>query len=525
MIHADEESADDNEVKGVLQDVEQLFRQRSFSNPHLIDTIIGKLSQAENKADDSNLNFDVYIFESKVLYWKAKYLLNALDTKSEAGHSCFILGKEKADAAIQVNDGYAEGYYYSALHLGALPPYIEVSGVSDAKNKALQAADDAMKGMDDAINRVTRSIVNGETLDGWGPHREKGRIRSKIPDIFDSLAPWRAAEYDLKKAYDGARNYAGNVVGYVECLRYCGNYNSFMASLILDVMLKKDPNTYNPDRIEETRLEFEKAIQLKADVDHTIAYTSSKKALEDFAEATKLDQEAAIRVANSQTRLDDLNKEQLNWLENQNKQEKVFSTFGLLRSKIEDAAPVLIMKIQAYLASQQDTLQTILEDLQKQLKDSRDPKTRDSLEFDIVVLSDLAVAKQHLGNQEELKKAIDTAVHGSGEERAKALSLFDPLTQICLKWVFQVTPPTSDNIFMEMKKEITDLEAFSAEHLSTIESQIQIAKQDLSAAHDDESIAKILATKIFEASPDEAKFKMDPGLIDIVKKRGGGGHP
>ncbi len=511
IIHADEEPVDDIpedlKVKAVLQEVEKLFEQRSISNPHIIDSILEKLSLVENQAIDPFLNFDVYIFESKTLFWKAKYLLHALNVLngfthlSHEAYACLNLGKAKADAAIKIDCTYAEGHYYSALNLSGLVRYILYS-VSDHESYdlALKAVNEATEKMGEAIDCDTRSSLNGKTLDGWGPYREQALIQLHHPLFGISNANWKTTEA-TKKAYDHARNYAINVIAYAYALEGLGDrYETLMASLILDLMLSKDPKTYNPDRVEETLLEFEEAKKMRAVLGDGIFYETAKDGLKDYATATQLEQEVSIRIANQQTKLNDLHGELLRWLENQSRQEKIFSTFELFRSKIEDAAPVLITKIQAYLASQQDILQTILEDLNHQLRNSRDAKTRDALQFDIVVLSDLASVKKNLGgSQEELKKAIDKAVHGTSEERAKALSYFDPLTQICLKWVFQVTPPTTDNIFNEMKQEIKELELFSTEHLSTLKLQIQIAEQDLNAAHEDEFIARTLVEKIYDA--------------------------
>ena len=510
--HAYEESDADTTVRNLLQEVDQLFKQRSLTNPQLIDTILQKLSRAEDQADDSDLNYDVYIFESKALYWKAKYLLLALDQLhldhlSDAGKQCLTLGKAKADAAIQVNNGYADGYYFSALNLAALVPYIEFSAPpnsvgnadSAALTKAWQAADDATKMMHAAIERLTRSNQNGEEMDGWGPYRELALIQANKP-----YQRWNwdlsTAIWNIKTAYDNARNYASNVLGYANGLVHQGKYERLLAGMILDLMLSKDPTTYNSERIQETLLEFEKAKAFRKDIDDNFYYQSAKEGLQDYATATKLCENVSIRIASSETKLNDLNGEHLSWLETQKQQAKIFSTFDLLRSKIEDSAPALIVKIQAYLASQQDTIQTVLDDLNRQLKETKDSKTRDSCQFDIIVLSDLAAAKRSLGeSQEDLKKVINTAVNGTGNERAKALSYFDPLTQICLKWVCEVTPPTRENIFLELKQETTNLEAFTKEHLSTLESQIRIAQQNLIYAQDDEFIAHSMATKIYNA--------------------------
>lgn len=218
---------------------------------------------------------------------------------------------------------------------------------------------------------------------------------------------------------------------------------------------------------------------------------------------TKCEEEASNRVTASQTKLNDLNGEHLNWVNVIQQQKKIFSTLELLRTKIENAAPELILKIQAYLASQQDNLAAVLDKLNCQLNEAKSDDVREALQFDILVLSDLLIAKNNLGGRpEDLKKAIEQAVNGTAEERAKALSYFDPLTQVVLKWVFQTTGFSKDTVFLKFKEAVAELGSFSEQHLSELESAIQLESQALKYAKDDYELAQYIVSKVYQACQD-----------------------
>src|SRR4051812_47018784 len=68
--------ADDEAVQNGLQQAKALFEKRSASNPAPIDEAIQLLSNVEGKADDSDLNYQVFIAESKALYWKGQHSTN-----------------------------------------------------------------------------------------------------------------------------------------------------------------------------------------------------------------------------------------------------------------------------------------------------------------------------------------------------------------------------------------------------------------------------------------------------------------
>jgi hypothetical protein len=522
LVYASEEvPAADQMVKSALDEAELLFKQRSVSNPRFLDMILDKLTAIENKAESSDLNYQVYVLESKILYWKAKYILGLVDLDryrlKREDLAIFSLGKAKAEAAIQCAADYAEAHYYAGTHTANIARI--VSTTRTASEDFLEIKEAAKKRLEEARRLpiyfeedIPDKIGDdnflkkyaGKLFDGWGPYRERAFADLVVDDYFrdHGLYSYPTGLFESKKAYENARNYAENVTIYARTLLHGGRFQRFLAVNILNSMLSQDPHTYNPDRVEETIVEFRNARQIleRHSDESFIHYRTAKEGLKDYAEATKLQEEASNRVVSNQTKLNALNAEYLSSLEILKRQEKVFSTFDLLRSQVEEATPILVAKIQAYLASQQDSLQAVLEDLNRLVRETQDPKVRDALQFEILILSDLAAAKRNIGDTpESLKKMMDLAVHGNGEERAKALSYFDPLTQAIIKWVFQVSLPAKGNIFTELKKEITKLQIFAKEHVSMVKSDIELTTQNLQYAKDDLGIAQHVVKQIYDA--------------------------
>ncbi len=242
----------DAQVQSGLEAAKTLFSQRSAENPKPIEEMLERLSQLEGKADDSDLNFDILIMESRGLYWKGMH------AKSNDDRSAIhALGQAKADEARKINDGYAEGYYYAGIHLAR---WGEAQGVITS----IRRKGELMQYMVDAMNHMTRDDQPGETLDGAGPNRVYGRLYFKLPSVFGGSHS-ESVKY-LSKAVSMAKNLPLNIVYYAETLKSGNASEKALAKQLLDEMLSKNPTTYNPHRIPENMEEFEMARKLRAEL-------------------------------------------------------------------------------------------------------------------------------------------------------------------------------------------------------------------------------------------------------------------
>jgi hypothetical protein len=244
--------ADDASVKQGLNKAHSLYQQRNARNLKSIEDAIDLLQKLEGKATDADINYDVLVLEAQALYWKGVHTPNNPDKISVHGE-----GIAKANAAIKLNGGYAEGYYLSGVHLAR---WAEASGIIASLGKKSEL----LGYMNNTMNHMTRNNEPGETFDGYGANRVLGRIYFKLPSMFGGSRDL-SLKY-LKEAHDRARNVPLNTVYYAETLNSGDATDQALAKKILDELLSHDPKSYNPDRIPETMEEFELARKLRAEI-------------------------------------------------------------------------------------------------------------------------------------------------------------------------------------------------------------------------------------------------------------------
>jgi hypothetical protein len=244
--------ADDSAIENQFRIAQELYGQRSVVDSQSIEKTIETLKAIEGKAEDSDLNYDILILESRALYFKGAH-----ESDNEKKLSVYALGQTKADDAKSINDGYAEAYYFAGINLGR---WAEVKGAL----ASISRKGELIAYMEGALERNTREGASGETIDGYGPNRVYGRLYHKLPGILGGSHA-KSLEY-LKKAYEEAKNLALNVVYYAETLSSGNREEKALARTILDEMLKQDPNHYNETRTPETQEEFEEARKLRTEI-------------------------------------------------------------------------------------------------------------------------------------------------------------------------------------------------------------------------------------------------------------------
>ena len=244
--------AGDAELRQQYDKALGFFQQRSARNLNTIDQALRTLSQIEGKAADSDLNYDIYILESRCLYWKGSHQVNNDDKMFT--HD---LGMQKAEKARTIDDGYAEAYYYAGINLAR---WGEAKGIL----ASLSRKGELESYMQQTLAHRTRDDQSGQVIDGFGPDRVFGRMFFKLPGLFGGSL--EKSLFHLKKATQAAKNLPLNIVYYAESLSSGSYEQKAMARQLLDELLSNSPQTYNPDRVPENVEEFELARKLRNEI-------------------------------------------------------------------------------------------------------------------------------------------------------------------------------------------------------------------------------------------------------------------
>lgn len=243
-------SADDVIAREKLNEAQTLYSQREDLAKN--DLAIQALAVAESQAQDTDLLYDVLLLSSRAVYWKGMHV-----TTDKERLALFEKAYAHAARAKEVNEEYADAYY---LYGVALARWAETKGVMESLSRKKELFDN----MEETLTRDARSGRAGEEIEGFGANRIYGRVYFKLP-VFAGGSRAKALE-NLKKAYEGAPDYAINVNYYAEAL-YDGNADEKkQACSILDELLKKDPATLNPDRVPETKEEFVASRKLRSEM-------------------------------------------------------------------------------------------------------------------------------------------------------------------------------------------------------------------------------------------------------------------
>jgi hypothetical protein len=236
--------ADDNTAKQALDQGKALFAQRSSTNLKSIEDALTVLATAEAQAQDKVLKYDILVLESRALYFKGTH--TAGDANKKTIHAA---GQAKADAAEALTSDYAEAQYFAGINLAR---WGEANGII----ASLTQVPKLKKYMANAMDRSTRDGNDGESVDGFGPHRTLGRMLKKLPGMFGGNHAESVKELD--KAVAGDATLALNVVYLADSLIKDGNDSEkAQGRQLLNDLLAKDPATLNRDRLAETGDEFQ----------------------------------------------------------------------------------------------------------------------------------------------------------------------------------------------------------------------------------------------------------------------------
>lgn len=243
LVYAD---ADEDAANG-LKEAQALYAKRSATDPQPIERAIKTLEKLEGTADDSDINYDILILESRAYYWQGVHAANRQDRLT-----AHLAGQAKADAALKVDDSYAEASYFAAINLARW-------GEAEGMATALVKVKDLLAYMANVKVHPTRDRNPdlGVSVDGYGYFRLLGRLKFMLPP--DNGGSYEEARQLLQIAAAKAPNVPLNLVYYAEALFMGNDKQKADAKDILQKLILVDPATYNPDRVPENIEEIQEA--------------------------------------------------------------------------------------------------------------------------------------------------------------------------------------------------------------------------------------------------------------------------
>ena len=238
--------ADDASAQKAFDDAKVAFASRTAGSLAAVDNAISLLATAEGQVESTELKYDILVLASRALYFKGTHTTGDANKKK-----IHLEGRAKADAAEAVSADFAEAPYFAAINLAR---WGEANGIVSSVSQVPSLK----KYMALAVERVTRTDAEGESVDGYGPYRTLGRMYKKLPGLLGGSTS-ESIKY-LDKAVKGAPTLALNVVYLADTLMKDGNdAQKAEGRRLLTELLAKDPSTFNSDRSVETVEEFASA--------------------------------------------------------------------------------------------------------------------------------------------------------------------------------------------------------------------------------------------------------------------------
>lgn len=247
MLSIGTAKADDKAAQDKLQQATELYKQRTDAAK--VTEALTLLEAAAKEVADDEIKFDILILNVRALYWKGMHTTG--DANKIVIHES---GVKLAGEARTLKPDYAEGFYWSAAHLGR---WAEAKGIIASLSKKQEIMDT----LEAIFELNTKAGDPGETYEGYGADRILGRLYFKLPG-FAGGNPATSLKH-LTTAFTKGPEIALNTVWYAETL---SGTDKTKAKQALDDLLKKDPNTLNLNRIPETNEEFADAKKLRAEL-------------------------------------------------------------------------------------------------------------------------------------------------------------------------------------------------------------------------------------------------------------------
>jgi len=243
--------ADDATARDLFAKAKSLFDKRGEKLQNSIDATT-TLEQAEGQAVSSDLKYDIFVLEARALYWQGCHTDG--DDNKKVIH---LKAKDKADAAVAIDDSYSEGHYYAGINLAR---WAEANGIVSSISHKGELVAYMNKASD--ITRTTRDGQDGATVDGNGPDRVLGRMYQKLPGILGG--DHNLSVTYLRTAVAKASGHAINLVYLADSLYKGNSTEKAEGKQMMETLVTKDPAAYGQadDRVPETIDEFQWARDL-----------------------------------------------------------------------------------------------------------------------------------------------------------------------------------------------------------------------------------------------------------------------
>lgn len=237
-----------DDIKEDYKKAAEFFGNRDAKAPDQIEKSIEILERIENKTEDVSLKYDIVLLSAQAYFWKGFHAASRDERKS-----LHEVGMEKAKAAIQLNPNLAEGYYGYAVNLARW-------GLAKGILESLFRKGELEEYLKKTMDHVSRTGESGETVDGYGPYKILGRMYIKLPGFAGGS--YKTSKEYLKTAHELAGDFAINTVYYAATLYKGDKTDKALAKTFLEELLKKDPNSFNPERLPESKEALDEAKRL-----------------------------------------------------------------------------------------------------------------------------------------------------------------------------------------------------------------------------------------------------------------------
>jgi hypothetical protein len=220
-----------DDAKALLAKAQGLYQKRGDALQNSVDAVT-TLKQAAAAAQDQDLKYDILVLEARALYWQGMHT-SGDDNKKVI----FLAGQQAGDAAVALNDSYAEGHYYAGINLAR---WAEANGIVASISHKGELIAYMNKAAD--VTRTTRDGSNGETVDGYGPDRVLGRMYQKLPRILGG--DHNLSVTYLRKTVANAGNLALNVVYLADTLIKGNSSEQAEGKQVATKLVSNDVNTF-----------------------------------------------------------------------------------------------------------------------------------------------------------------------------------------------------------------------------------------------------------------------------------------
>lgn len=244
--------ADEAQALKDLAEAQKLYNARKSDDLSSVKNAAEMAAKALREAETAETKYDALILKSRAVYFQGNSM-----TEQDAKLALYQDGMNATAEAKKLMPAAADAFFFYAVNLGA---WANTKGVM----ASLGRAPELKQNLADAMARKTKAGAPGETIDGYGPHRVKGRMLLKLPGFAGGNKLESAKE--LRIALAGDPSYVINTNFLVETLRELGEAEQAEAIRLLKGVVNKTVDDFNPLRKPESAKELDRSRELLKDM-------------------------------------------------------------------------------------------------------------------------------------------------------------------------------------------------------------------------------------------------------------------